>query len=526
MLLQPPRGPVALQRQGGAPALEIARGHVDERPRAGLPGWTARRDDRQLVLPHVTQHAGDVTGDEIDLERPRGVGVTDREGHVGHRFEHHPLVGDALRDGDGFPLDGQPDPAQREQVQPGRGHDHVRLELRAGPQPQAGRGERLDVIGHHLGLAGLDRREEVTVGYQAHALVPGFVSGLEVLVHVVPGRQALDGRLAEHRPHPRRVPAAQPVQGRRDPRVLPSHGRVGLPLGQHLAQQVGERIAGGQRHDERRRALQHGDMGRDLSDGRDQRDGGRAAADDHDPLAGEVETVGPVLRMHHEAGEVLAARPGRLVALVVSVVARAQVEEAARPGGPRAGLGVLDRHGPPGLAAGPVRAEHPRVVADLPVDAVGGRRFPEVAENIRAAGDRLGVLPRAEGVTEGKHVRVRPDAGKPEQVPRPAAGATRLDDRVRDAGGIGLQAAGGADTGQAGPHNQDVYMGRESCSPCSLSLAPPSVQNNQIFTERAGVPRSAVPDAAPRLGACARNCLPPPGPGWRESGRAARGVPR
>ncbi len=215
-------------------------------------------------------------------------------------------------------------------------------------------------------------------------------------------------------------------------------------------------------------------MGRDLGDGRDQRDGGRAAADDHDPLAGEVEAIGPVLRMHHQAGEVLAARPGRLVALVVSVVARAQVEEAARPGGPRAGLGVLDRHGPPGLLAGPVRAEHPRVVADLPVDAVGGRRFPEVAENIRAACDRLGVLPRAERVTEGEHVRVRPDAGEPEQVPCPAAGATRLDDRVRDAGGIGLQAAGGADTGQAGPHNQDVYMARSRAhrAPCHSHHRP------------------------------------------------------
>ena len=50
-------------------------------------------------------------------------------------------------------------------------------------------GEGLDPVGDDLGLAPAQRLEEVAVGDQAHALVPGVVAGLEVGVDVVAGRQ-------------------------------------------------------------------------------------------------------------------------------------------------------------------------------------------------------------------------------------------------------------------------------------------------------------------------------------------------
>ena len=46
-------------------------------------------------------------------------------------------------------------------------------------------GEGLDPVGDDLGAAGGDRLEEVAVGDQAEALVPGVVVGVEVLVDVV-----------------------------------------------------------------------------------------------------------------------------------------------------------------------------------------------------------------------------------------------------------------------------------------------------------------------------------------------------
>ena len=69
-----------------------------------------------------------------------------------------------------------------------------------------------------------------------------------------------------------------------------------------------------------------------LRHARHERDGGGAAADDHDALAGVVEVVGPVLRVHEAALEVVGAGNRGRVPLVVAVVAGADRQEGAGEG--------------------------------------------------------------------------------------------------------------------------------------------------------------------------------------------------
>ena len=81
---------------------------------------------------------------EVALQRPRGVGVADREGQVRDAAQHHALVAHRLGELDRAAVDRELDAAERQQVQAGRGDDQVGLELGAGREPQAVLGERLD----------------------------------------------------------------------------------------------------------------------------------------------------------------------------------------------------------------------------------------------------------------------------------------------------------------------------------------------------------------------------------------------
>ena len=91
-------------------------------------------------------------------------------------------------------------------------------------------------------------------------------------------------------------------------------------------------------------------------------------------------------------------------------------------------------------------------------DAVLPGGVLDVVADRLTVGDRLRVLPRPEGVAEGEHVRVRPDAGVAEQVPGSADGAPGLQDRVGLPRAVLLQMAGGPDAGQAGADDQDVHV--------------------------------------------------------------------
>jgi hypothetical protein len=82
-------------------------------------------------------------------------------------------------------------------------------------------------------------------------------------------------------------------------------------------------------------------MRAELGQRRDKRDRGRAAADDDDPLAVVVEILGPELRVHDPPLVALDVLELGQVALVVAVVAAADVQEVARDTRPAVGL-----HGP------------------------------------------------------------------------------------------------------------------------------------------------------------------------------------
>ena len=93
---------------------------------------------------------------------------------------------------------------------------------------------------------------------------------------------------------------------------------------------VGDAVTLRERDDVRRRPLEHRDVGGALGELRDERHGGRAAADDDDALALVVDVGRPLLRVHDAAAEALAPGELRRVALLVVVVAGAHEEEVAR----------------------------------------------------------------------------------------------------------------------------------------------------------------------------------------------------
>ncbi|MCG0062327.1 hypothetical protein L0F81_03315 [Streptomyces tricolor] len=137
---------------------------------------------------HVVEQAAEMLADQIDLERPREVGVAEREDEVRHAGEHHRLVRHGVR---GFRLaavDAQPDSAEGRHGEPGRGDGDVGGQFLAGLQQDAGLGEPVDVVGDDRGPPGRGRLEQIAVGHHAQPLVPGGVARGEVGVDVeVPG---------------------------------------------------------------------------------------------------------------------------------------------------------------------------------------------------------------------------------------------------------------------------------------------------------------------------------------------------
>jgi hypothetical protein len=96
--------------------------------------------------------------------------------------------------------------------------------------------------------------------------------------------------------------------------------------------------------------------------------------------------------------------------------------------------------------------------ADAALDAVVAGRLAHVLEDRRTVGDRLGLLPRAKGIAEGVHVRVRADARVFEEVPRAADALARLEDRVGLLRAFRLQVTAGADARKAGTDDQHVNV--------------------------------------------------------------------
>jgi hypothetical protein len=132
-----------------------------------------------------------------------------------------------------------------------------------------------------------------------------------------------------------------------------------------------------------------------------------------------VEILGPELRVHDPAGELVDAREVGAVRLVVAVVAGPEEHEAAPVGldlrsvgatllgadRPRVGRGVP-------LGGGDVSVE-----PDVPVDAVLAGRGVEVLADVAAVGHVLPPRPRLERKAQREDVAVTADARVPEQVP-------------------------------------------------------------------------------------------------------------
>ena len=132
VLVEPPRGLRALLGELVDRAQHVAGGEVDERLLGDRRVVVVGRALAVAVLVHVVEQAADVVAGEVALQRPRGVGVAERDRQVGHAAEHHALVAHRLGDLDLAAVDGDLHAAERQQVQAGGGDDQVGLELGAG----------------------------------------------------------------------------------------------------------------------------------------------------------------------------------------------------------------------------------------------------------------------------------------------------------------------------------------------------------------------------------------------------------
>ena len=158
----------------------------------------------------------------------------------------------------------------------------------------------------------------------------GLVARGEVSVDVVAVRKVLDHAAADHSLHELWPASAGVEEGTHHQDVLPAHERIQHLRGEHAAKQAGERVGARQGDHVARGALHHRHVCGVLRHRRHERHGRGSAADHHHALAGVVESLGPVLRVHDLAAEALAALEVRRVALVVAVVAGAHEEEPAR----------------------------------------------------------------------------------------------------------------------------------------------------------------------------------------------------
>ena len=331
------------------------------------------------------------------------------------------------------------DAAEGQQLEPGRGDHDVGLEHPPAPQPDPLGDERVDVVGDHLGLAALDRPEQVGVGHRAEPLVPGVVRRGEVLgdqrgvpeILLVQAGEHLAGAVGEALAE---VVEAQLMSAMFLVRIsrCASRGRQLLaePVGDLVAARDADRsswgCAGAWSRGRRRSAIA----------------GTRVTAVAPLPmittrLPAYSRSSGQNCGCTTSAGEGVEAGERRAVALVVVVVARAGVEEAARH---RASVRPASR-----AAASTARARstsrrrRPWCGSGCAARCRTPRRCRGCRTGSSAVRDRLRRPPRLELVAEREHVGVRADPGIAEQVPGAAHRLARLEHREGAVGALGVQ---------------------------------------------------------------------------------------
>ncbi len=196
-------------------------------------------------------------------------------------------------------------------------------------------------------------------------------------------------------------------------------------------------------------------MGAVVGDVRDERGGGGAGADHHDLLVGEVDLVGPLLRVDHLALEVVEAGPLGRVAGVVPVVALAHPEEAGGEVQLLVGVGAADGDLPPPLVGGPLGGVDAVVVADVRLEVVLVDHLAEVLQDLLGAGDGR-TEPGLEAVAEGEQVAVGADARVAVRPPGAAEAVEGIQQHEAGPRPLLLQVDRAPDARDAGPHDEHV----------------------------------------------------------------------
>ena len=201
-----------------------------------------------------------------------------------------------------------------------------------------------------------------------------------------------------------------------------------------------------------------------LRQGGDERDGGGAAADHHDPLAGVLEVIGPAMRVGDPAPESLGPLELRQVALVVGEVAASRPRRSRRSCCTVSPVSVRSTStSQRDSAEDHSILDDALIEADPAIDPALLGRLADVGEDRVAVGERPRPLPGLEPEAEGVDVGIAANAGIAVEVPGAPRDAPRLEDRVAAARALPLEVMGGADPGDAGADDQDVEVLGLSC---------------------------------------------------------------
>ena len=294
---------------------------------------------------HVLQQPAYELAHELGPQRPAVAPIAVHPGHVGHAGEHHSAIAHRLGKVHRTPVHRERYVAHDRQLEARGGDDHVTVDAVPGLQLNALFVELRNVIGDHGRLACADGLEQVTVRHKGHALLQRLVRGREMPLHVVAlGQARLDAGdellLEGVRVGSRALDQVGPI-----PHDLAAHDLVDPCLVDfQLAQLIGQCIGIAAGGEIRGRALQHGDVRTTVGKRRYEGRRRRPRADHGHALAGEIDRIGPMLRMHNLTLELLKPRPGGCISLAMPVVALAHPEKAR-----------LDLHRFPGVVHGKVQ---------------------------------------------------------------------------------------------------------------------------------------------------------------------------
>src|SRR5215471_1490250 len=130
----------------------------------------------------MVQQTAHKDGGQIRTQRPGRVCVAHAERKVRYIAEQYTFINERVTWIYGLRINEQANCAQGEHLQASRGYDDVGFELVAGSQSNAPFGKRVDLISNHGCATSADGPEQVGIGNEAQALIPGPVPRAKMLV--------------------------------------------------------------------------------------------------------------------------------------------------------------------------------------------------------------------------------------------------------------------------------------------------------------------------------------------------------